>query len=122
MILIDEEVVDNSGIVYLKKEDSMQAVIQRLADWSTEGKLIMSKSYEYFRSKGTNKTWVADVWKPFITPKYSFIPWLSAQSRLLIKDKLQHLEIDRSCVFCGVNEESGKHLFFDYLFSNETWE
>ncbi|XP_022871917.1 uncharacterized protein LOC111391015 [Olea europaea var. sylvestris] len=52
-------------------------------------------AYNFFRLKGTFKPWGTEVWKSCITPKHSFILWLGAQSKVLTKDKLLFLDIDR---------------------------
>ncbi|XP_022860943.1 uncharacterized protein LOC111381398 [Olea europaea var. sylvestris] len=46
---------------------------------------------------------------------------LAAQSKLLTKDKLLFLDIDRRCVFCGLFEETCDHLFFKCSFTSSLW-
>ncbi|XP_022853426.1 uncharacterized protein LOC111374897 [Olea europaea var. sylvestris] len=56
--------------------------------------------------------WTEIIWNSYITPKHAFILLLGARSKLLTKDKLKHLNIDRRYIFCGVDEETECHLFF----------
>ncbi|XP_022855080.1 uncharacterized protein LOC111376355, partial [Olea europaea var. sylvestris] len=44
-----------------------------------------------------------------------------AQSKLLTKDKLLYLDIDRKCIFCGGFEETCEHLFFKCSFTSSLW-
>ncbi|XP_022861447.1 uncharacterized protein LOC111381837 [Olea europaea var. sylvestris] len=79
-------------------------------------------AYEYFRSKGTKRIWAADVWKSCIASKHSFFLWLGVQSKLLTKDKLQYLEIDRNCILCGHMAKTGRHLFFECFSTSYLWK
>ncbi|XP_022848848.1 uncharacterized protein LOC111371175 [Olea europaea var. sylvestris] len=78
-------------------------------------------AYDFFRPKGSFKTWGAEIWKPCITPKHSFLLWLGVQSKLLTKDKLHFLDIDMNCVFCAHSEETCEHLFFKCSFTSSLW-
>ncbi|XP_022895208.1 uncharacterized protein LOC111409387 [Olea europaea var. sylvestris] len=88
---------------------------------SMHDKFSTKIAYDYFRHKGTLKPWEGEVWKPCITPKHSFLLWLAAQSKLLTKDKLLFLDIDRRCVFCRLFEETCDHLFFKCSFTSSLW-
>ncbi|KAL7104250.1 hypothetical protein ACP275_08G232400 [Erythranthe tilingii] len=55
-----------------------------------------------------------------ITPKHSFILWLGTLSKLRTRDRIKHLVIDKSCIFCTVNE-SAIHLFFGCTFTYNVW-
>lgn len=86
--------------------------------WSASEKFSIKMAYDFFRPRGTKKIQAADVWRPCITPKHSFFLWLGVQSKLLTKDKLQFLDIDRNCVFCGHMAETGCQLFFECSFTS----
>lgn len=65
-----------------------------------------------------------EVWRPYITPKHSFILWLGAKSKLLVMDLLTHLNIDGTCVLSGSQAEiakTGQHLLFNYSFTSCIW-
>ncbi|KAI3463758.1 hypothetical protein Pfo_020421 [Paulownia fortunei] len=78
-------------------------------------------AYDFFRPTGTNMIWVKDVWSSCIAPKHSFVLWLSVKSKLLTKDNIKHIDINKNCVLCGTVAESIKHLFFDCNFSSNVW-
>ena len=103
-------------------EGSMYAARQKLSSWASEGSFSTGKAYDYFRCKGIKKTWAKGVWAAGITPKHSFIVWLAVKSKLLTRDKLIYLDINRACAFCDAAEESNEHLFFRCQFGAAIWE
>lgn len=66
--------------------------------------------------------WAKDVLNSCIIPKHSFILLLSAKTKLLTKDRLQHMEINNICMFYQVSIESVQHLFFQCGTSMEILE
>ncbi|XP_022842018.1 uncharacterized protein LOC111365713 [Olea europaea var. sylvestris] len=93
--------------VTAQNSDRKQEILDRFKGWSTGDKFCTKAAYEFFRPKGSRKVWTGDVWKSCITPRHSFLLWLGVQSKLLKKDKLQFLDLDRKCVFCGAYGENG---------------
>lgn len=66
-------------------------------------------------------SWTVEVWRSYITPKNSFILWLGAQSKLLTKDRLMHLDIDRTCILCWSQVKTCQHLFFQCAITSCIW-
>ena len=62
------------------------------------------------------------MWAACITPKHPFIVWLTVKSKLLTRDKLIYLDIDRACVFYNSVKESNEHLFFNCQFWSSIWD
>ncbi|GFY81203.1 hypothetical protein Acr_01g0010120 [Actinidia rufa] len=78
----------------LSPEGSMQAAIDKLASWATEGNFSTRSAYEYFRPRKNNLTW----------PKL-----------------LQGIIEDQSCPLCRAEEESIDHLFFQCNVGKQVW-
>lgn len=93
-----------------------------LADWVVDGRFCVSIAYEYFRPKGVKVLWAKSVWNSFVTPKHAFIGWLAIKNKLLTKDRLVFLQIDRRCSFYTHFSKSTAHLFFDCSFSRAVWD
>lgn len=87
-----------------------------LSNQNSASHFCVHAAYEHFRPKGEKK-----VWRSFITPKHAFILWLGTQLKLLIKDRLLYLNIDKNYVFCGTHLEMRQHLFFQWLFTSSIW-
>ena len=111
------------GIKHLicQMEGTPQCAIERLSSWVRGTDLNTACAYDFFRPKGTKMIWAKDVWSSCIAPKHSFVLWLSVRSKLLTKDNVKHIDIDKNCVLCGTAAESIKHLFFDCNFSSNVW-
>ncbi|KAL3628266.1 hypothetical protein CASFOL_027312 [Castilleja foliolosa] len=103
-------------------EGSSYAAIERFSSWKEGNRLSSGKIYDYFRPKGTIVQWVKEVWNNFITPKHAFCLWLAIKGKLLTKDRLSFLSIDKHCVLCNRVDESATHLFFSCPFSMRVWE
>jgi len=103
-------------------EGSIDAASSKLSSWATGSSLATAKAYEYFRIKGTKKSWAKEVWATCNTPKHSFIVWLAVKSKLLTRDNLSYLAIDRTCPLCISVEESVEHLFFSCHFCSSVWD
>ena len=95
--------------------------IQLLSRWTRGESLNISLAYNFFRPKARHRAWAPVVWHSCITPKHSFILWLCAKERLLTKDKIHFMELNRSCLFCGATEESLHHLYFQCPLSSRVW-
>ena len=61
----------------------------------------------------TMPPWLHFVWCKYSVPRFSFITWLIVQERLLTKDRMVNFQmnVDRTCVMCGVAYETHEHLF-----------
>lgn len=61
------------------------------------------------------------VWFGLIPPKVEIFVWQLLHGRLPVRSNLAARGIIDdgyiSCPFCGVNEESVKHIFFDCMFA-----
>jgi len=105
----------------LQKEGSVSAAINLLESWRDGDSIKIQQAYNYFRPKGMRKMWAKDVWNVAVPPKHAFTLWLSAKSKLLTKDNLLFLNIDRACGLCGTSEESHQHLFFQCTVTSRIW-
>ncbi|XP_052203952.1 uncharacterized protein LOC127809227 [Diospyros lotus] len=56
-----------------------------------------------------------------MVPKHAFTLWLAAKAKLLTRDRLLYLDIDRNCALCGTDVETNSHLFFQCPFSKSVW-
>lgn len=66
----------------LQNTGSIRASIDPLSSWQIEGKLSLSKAYDWLRPKMECKPWMSLIWRNSIPPKFSFILWLSFWKRL----------------------------------------
>ena len=101
------------------KEGTVQLAICRMDAWKEEN--LGATAYGYFRPSQERVIWAKMVWAAYIPPKYSFTLWLAMRGRLLTKDRLEYLQIDMSCAFCGAPVETVQHLYFGCSFSKEIW-
>ncbi|XP_052172247.1 uncharacterized protein LOC127788174 [Diospyros lotus] len=99
----------------------MEAAGRLIGNWSNGVAIDLHAAYEFLRVKGQVKVWAKFVWNPCLIPKHSFLLWLCARGRLLTRDRLLFLDIDRACPFCCVVEESSDHLFFLCSFNRAVW-
>lgn len=104
-----------------QKEGSVDAAVQVMESWKDGGSINLLHAYNYFRPKGPRKIWSRDVWNAAVPPKHGFTLWLGMKSKLLTKDNLQFLDIDRTCSLCGASEETHQHLFFQCEISSRIW-
>ncbi|XP_022848778.1 uncharacterized protein LOC111371100 [Olea europaea var. sylvestris] len=102
-------------------EGMLQADMDKLLCWTETGNFCISTAYGFFKPKGTKVVWVATIWNTSITPKHAFILWLAVQTKLLTKEKIQYLDLDRRCELCGLTEETVQHPFFSRPFSSSIW-
>ncbi|KAL2474712.1 Reverse transcriptase domain-containing protein [Abeliophyllum distichum] len=79
-------------------EGTPKGAVLGMLTWNSTGKFRTAIAYDFFKPKGTIKCWANSVWNPCIIPKHSFILWLGAKLKLLTKDMLHYLDIDRNCV------------------------
>ncbi|XP_022891949.1 uncharacterized protein LOC111406809 [Olea europaea var. sylvestris] len=92
-----------------------------MTNWNNAVKFSVQAGCHFFRPKGEVRCWTREVWRPFITPKHAFILWLGVQLKLLTKDRLPYLNIDKNCAFCGSHFENGQYLFFQCSFTSSIW-
>jgi len=104
-----------------QKEGSVDAAVRLIERWKDGGSIKISHAYNYFRTKGQRKFWNKVVWNAAVPPKQAFTLWLGIKSRLLTRDNLQFIDIDRSCSLCGTSEETHQHLFFQCEVSSRIW-
>ena len=85
-----------------KREDSTffrRLIAIRVSSWNVQGLLSISCLYDYFHPKPPKIIWAPTVWSACITPKHFFVLWLCAKAKLLTKDRIQFLNINRRCCF-----------------------
>lgn len=100
---------------------SFEGAVRILSDWTDAKGLISSSAYDFFRFKGQRVRWAPVVWNASLVPKHAFFLWLCARRKVLTRDKLYFLDIDRNCPFCNAVEESMDHLFFQCHLSSRIW-
>lgn len=93
-------------------ERCVQAGIHSLTERKMTDRFSIKVAYEFFGPKDTKAILVTHCLECLHLPKHAFILWLRVQSRWLTKDKLQHLEVDKNCIFCGETEETAQYFFF----------
>lgn len=79
-------------------QGSWEAVAYLLSSWVKNMRMCLSAAYEFFRPKGRRVMWASIVWHPSLIPKHAFIVWLCVKDRILTRDKLNLLDINRGCV------------------------
>ncbi|XP_071729448.1 uncharacterized protein [Rutidosis leptorrhynchoides] len=95
--------------------------------WITsKGKLVPFKTSQVWEDLRPNLAivpWHQVVWFPQANPKHAFIMWLVICGRLTTQDKLGKWYPNKcfSCVLCGKEEDSIKHLFFACEYSKKVW-
>lgn len=80
--------------------------------------------YHKLQHQGRAVPWGPMVWNKLNIPKVSFIAWLVYMGRVLTKDRVSKFKpgIDDTCGLCGMEPESGEHLFFQCRFAREVLE
>lgn len=114
---------DRMAAVSAEGRFTIEAACDRLAVFSHDDRLNVSAVYDFFKPKGPKAAWAGIVWNASVALKHAFIIWLGANKcKLLIKDKMKFLDIDRTCIFCGLVEEMEHHIFFSCPLSYSVWE
>ncbi|KAI3463916.1 hypothetical protein Pfo_020579 [Paulownia fortunei] len=106
----------------IEAKGTRQQAAQLLSEWFDGSNFVTARAYEFFRVKEMTKLWAKDIWRPYITPKHSFILWLCAKGWLLTKDCIKHIEIDGTCNLCDTKLENTRHLFFNCSISTTIWK
>ncbi|KAI5653650.1 hypothetical protein M9H77_30837 [Catharanthus roseus] len=75
-------------------------------DWVKGDTFQITVIYTYFSPARLKQSW------------FSFIMWLIVLERLPMMERLQFLEVDRTCNLCKQNEETLSHLFFACPFTD----
>ena len=94
-------------------KDSLADAVGMLFDWAKGNRLCSKAVYEFFQPNGQNMSWASVVWSPCLVPKQAFIPWLYAKKKILTREKLFFLAINRFYPLCNATEESVHHIFFN---------
>lgn len=115
LIKIKDLILNSSG-------DRDQA-IALLDSWCKDGKLIVSRAYEFFRSKGSIINWDSTIWNPYVIPSHAIIASLAIQNSLATGDKILEKGFNgpNRCILCKQDGESVSHLFFSCSFSKKIW-
>ncbi|CAH8268181.1 unnamed protein product [Arabidopsis lyrata] len=68
-------------------------------------------------------SWFPLVWHKAAIPKHSTTAWLFTLDRnpTLLRLASWGLDVESTCLLCGLGDESRNHLFFDCIFSQEIW-
>lgn len=83
-----------------------------LSSWVYDGKLMVSKAYDWLRQKRDPKPWMRVIWKSYIPPNHSFILWLCLKKRLYASERWSTPEFCRNYIFCDNYVETSNHMFF----------
>ena len=87
---------------------------------TSSGIFSTSSAWEKIRTHRAKVIWHHLVWFPGLIPKAAFILWLAIRQRLGTQDRLR-TPIPTGCLFCIVQVESHKHLFFECPASSHIW-
>ena len=98
------------------------AVIDWFRTCMSEDRLVLSRIYHCLRPRARRQPWFRTVWSTLTPPKYSFCLWLAVRGRLPTMDRLDFLAVDRTCIFCGCQDETLAHLLFRCLHTRGIWE
>ena len=88
------------------------------------GVYSVSSAWNFIQTHHSKVPWFRILWGQMHIPRHSFICWLAMKKRLATKNRLLKWRLvnDASCCFCGYNEESLNHLFFDCCFTTDVWK
>ncbi|KAL9247623.1 hypothetical protein vseg_021037 [Gypsophila vaccaria] len=77
--------------------------------------------YDWLRGEGQTWAWSKVIRNNWLLPKHKFIGWLVAHRALRTADKLisYGLDVDSTCLLCGMEEECSHHLFFECPYSRQ---
>ncbi|XP_024014455.1 uncharacterized protein LOC112088411 [Eutrema salsugineum] len=97
------------------------------AVWKIDGKAQISFSskrvWNSIRPQNQEVAWFSSVWHKAAIPKHAITTWLFSLNRNPTVDRLFSwgLDVDTTCLLCGLQDESRDHLFFECSFSAEIW-
>ncbi|KAK9275518.1 hypothetical protein L1049_022785 [Liquidambar formosana] len=82
---------------------------------SCHGHLSFSEAYSFCRSTKPEVGWAYQLWKPFISPRFSIFVWRLLRNMTSTEDQLQKL----LCCLCSQlsNLEDAAHLFLNHSFA-----
>ncbi|CAA7051277.1 unnamed protein product [Microthlaspi erraticum] len=80
--------------------------------------------WECIREKKPMVPWVNLIWHKARVPRHAFSAWLFVLNRNPTLDRLSRwdCDIEKTCLLCGVADESRDHLFFSCPFSRQVWD
>ncbi|XP_018488189.1 uncharacterized protein LOC108858819 [Raphanus sativus] len=78
---------------------------------------------EAIRPNIAAKSWAPLIWHKGIIPRHATTTWLFILDRNPTLDRLHSwgLDVETTCLLCGLDNESRNHLFFECHFSSQVW-
>lgn len=103
------------------KDILMNSVTWR--DFQDAGRYKTKLMYQMLRGSKPKVLWRKLFFGNLVKPRVVFTLWMTCQSILQIKDRLQRfgIVIDGLCVYCGL-QESYNHLFFECQVIKNIWK
>ncbi|XP_071705122.1 uncharacterized protein [Rutidosis leptorrhynchoides] len=95
--------------------------------WITnDGKSVPFSTHQVWKDLRVNRakvSWWHVIWYKGFDPKHAFLLWLAVLDRLNTQERMAKWLPNKqfSCVFCGKEKDSIKHLFFMCEFSLQVW-
>lgn len=92
-------------------------------DWLSNYVFSITKLYRELVGQVQKVPWAKIICQNGAPPKCKFIMWLALHEQLATCSWLRKfgVVVDPTCCFCGEDEETMDHLFFDCRFSKEVW-
>ncbi|KAI5385353.1 hypothetical protein KIW84_072086 [Lathyrus oleraceus] len=92
-------------------------------DFQDAGRYKTKLMYQMLRGSNPKVLWRKLFFGNLVKPRVVFTLWMTCQSILQIKDRLQRfgIVIDGLCVYCSL-QESYNHLFFECQVIKNIWK
>ncbi|KAJ1696640.1 hypothetical protein LUZ63_005152 [Rhynchospora breviuscula] len=92
--------------------------------WTKEGAFTSKSAYSIMRDPGMRSTYYNQLWKTKAPLKVKVFFWTALLDRLLTRENMHHKgwTVQRECVLCQNNFETGLHLFAQCPFARYVWD
>lgn len=95
--------------------------------WRVNGvkreKFISKEIWNFTRERRQPCDWASLVWHAASVPKHAITSWFFMLNRNPTMDRLLSwgLDVEGTCLLCGLSQEFRDHLFFDCVYLAEVW-
>lgn len=103
----------------IAKAGSLTEAARLFHTWCSAGKFLISRAYDFLRTRRPVVFWHPVAWNMAAIPKHSVILTLAAQNSLPTYDNIMCRGFfgPSRCILCGAHEETVAHLYFSCPFS-----
>lgn len=130
-LIVDEDVrIIQSSCLNVRVPDSIVWGFSKNGRYDTRSGYKALETFQEIQAPGTftlppleKRLW-GDLWKTKTSPKLRHFLWRALSGALAVKERIRSrgINVDTTCLQCGLHEESICHVLFNCEMAKETWE